>query len=144
MRRIITVSVALIIASCGGNSSKSVGSAQLTEKYRKVKTDSPELMKFKQLIKGQWGTKGESMTTSFFDDFLVDKNAYGSDTSYYMISYKSCESDSSTKEQTNEIIYLKRMSKENGESCFSIENLNDTSLTLMSLANGSIWNLTKQ
>ena len=144
MKRVITVSVALIIASCGGNSSKSIDSAPLAKKYRDVKANSPELAKFRQLIKGRWATKGESMTTSFFDDFLVDSDAYGSDTSYYVISYRSCESDSSTKKQTNEIIYLKRTSKDNEESCFSIENLNNTSLTLVSLANGSIWILTKR
>lgn len=144
MKNIFIFIIASTVTSCG----VSQPGPNISEKSDTTKLISDSklsgLGKYNETIKGRWVTDKESIETYFYDDFSVDKDIYGSDTSSYRISYKSCESDSSTREQKDEIIYLKLISKDKEEICFSIETLNDSALVLMSLSNGNIWKLNRQ
>jgi len=144
MRYLYIIS-AILAAACNSQASKetTVTNAILNDSNQiNILIDSSQLFKIRNKIKGKWITQGEIITTSFFDNVCVDQDDNSKDSFSYSISYFSCESEVASSTPTKDkIVYLERISKDGDESCFSVENVTDTTLTLMSLGNGNIWTL---
>jgi hypothetical protein len=117
-----------------------------TEQHSKPKTTNPDqaentsapgsLTYFTKRIKGNWVTEGESIGLQFTDHICIMAN---DDTVQYSISYTSCETGKIPVENEDRLVYLKLINSDKEESCYSVENITDSSLALMSLGNGSMW-----
>jgi len=145
MNKILSISLmAVSLWSCGAKDSKTVAKNKEGDTITPLHNSGADsvLKSTLERIKGNW-VDGKTVIT-FYDSLYVTRFGNSIDSSFYSISYKSCEPENTSEKVSEDILYLNTISKDGDKACLSIDNLTDEKLSLMTLANGSVWVLSRQ